>query len=140
MSGPAGEAGRAGPGLGRVVVIGAHILDVLGEVLAAALRRHGVDTAGLVRKPGVQTSATILPIRPNGERPALRGRLQRGNDRGPAARLRPGRRRVARLGVWVAGGDRPRVGRGIVSLDHAIGFLSRAEPGAAGRIRSHLAA
>ena len=29
---------------------------------------------------------------------------------------------------------------GIVSLDHAIGFLRRAEPGAAGRIRSHLAA
>ena len=128
MSGPA-EGGRAGsgaqasPDLGRVVVIGAHILDVLGrpveaippgqgsarlqeirataagtaagtsvdlaklgaqvasvgaigadllgDVLAAALQRHGVDTAGLVRKPGVQTSATILPIRPNGERPAL---------------------------------------------------------------------
>ena len=35
------------------------------------MARHGVDTAGLVRKKGVQTSATILPIRPNGERPAL---------------------------------------------------------------------
>jgi sugar/nucleoside kinase (ribokinase family) len=40
-------------------------------MLIAALRRHGVDTGGLVRKPGVQTSATILPIRPNGGRPAL---------------------------------------------------------------------
>jgi sugar/nucleoside kinase (ribokinase family) len=30
-----------------------------------------VETAGLVRKKGIQTSATILPIRPNGERPAL---------------------------------------------------------------------
>ena len=30
-----------------------------------------MDTAGLVRKKEAQTSATILPIRPNGERPAL---------------------------------------------------------------------
>jgi len=35
------------------------------------MARHGVDTAGLVRKKEAQTSATILPIRPNGERPAL---------------------------------------------------------------------
>jgi sugar/nucleoside kinase (ribokinase family) len=35
------------------------------------MARHGVDTAGLVRKSEAQTSATILPIRPNGERPAL---------------------------------------------------------------------
>lgn len=146
MSGPA-EGGRAGvgaqasPDLGRVVVIGAHILDVLGrpveaippgqgsarlqeirataagiaagtsvdlaklgaqvasvgaigddllgDVLVAALQRHGVDTAGLVRKPGVQTSATILPIRPNGERPALHvpGATSRlaGGDVDPAA-------------------------------------------------------
>src|SRR5689334_17072418 len=40
-------------------------------MLVAALGRHGVHTGGLVRKPGVQTSATMLPIRPNGERPAL---------------------------------------------------------------------
>ena len=30
-----------------------------------------LDTGGLSRKRGVQTSATILPIRANGERPAL---------------------------------------------------------------------
>jgi sugar/nucleoside kinase (ribokinase family) len=35
------------------------------------LGRHGIDTRLLARKPGVQTSATILPIRANGERPAL---------------------------------------------------------------------
>jgi len=35
------------------------------------MARHGVDTSGLVRKSGAQTSATILPIRGNGERPAL---------------------------------------------------------------------
>lgn len=45
--------------------------DALGDLLVTLLQRHGVDTALLVRKPGVPTSATILPIRPNGERPAL---------------------------------------------------------------------
>jgi Sugar kinases, ribokinase family len=35
------------------------------------MARHGVDTAGLIRKKDAQTSATILPIRPNGERPAF---------------------------------------------------------------------
>jgi len=35
------------------------------------MSRYGIDTSRLARKHGVQTSATILPIRPNGERPAL---------------------------------------------------------------------
>ena len=35
------------------------------------MTRHGVDTGGLSRKSAAQTSATILPIRPNGERPTL---------------------------------------------------------------------
>jgi sugar/nucleoside kinase (ribokinase family) len=55
----------------RVFAMGALGDDLLADMLVAAMRRHGVDTAGLVRKSGVQTSATILPIRPNGERPAL---------------------------------------------------------------------
>ena len=55
----------------RVYSAGAIGDDLIGDVVVAALRRHGVDTTGLVRKPGVQTSATMLPIRPNGERPAL---------------------------------------------------------------------
>ena len=55
----------------RVLAIGALGDDLLADLLVAAVARHGVDTAGLVRKSGVQTSATILPIRPNGERPAL---------------------------------------------------------------------
>ena len=54
-----------------VYTIGAIGDDLLGDLLVAAMQRHGVDTGGLVRKPDVQTSATILPIRPNGERPAL---------------------------------------------------------------------
>ena len=45
--------------------------DMLADLLIGQMRRHGIDTAGLVRKPGAQTSATMLPIRPNGERPAL---------------------------------------------------------------------
>src|ERR1700722_13974741 len=45
--------------------------DLIGDIVAGALAAHGVNPAGLVRKPGAQTSATILPIRPSGERPAL---------------------------------------------------------------------
>ena len=55
----------------RVTAIGAIGDDLLADVLVTAMQRHGVDTSGLVRKSGVQTSATILPIRPSGERPAL---------------------------------------------------------------------
>jgi sugar/nucleoside kinase (ribokinase family) len=55
----------------RVLAAGAIGDDLLGEIVVAAMARHGVDTAGLVRKNGAQTSATILPIRPNGERPAF---------------------------------------------------------------------
>ena len=55
----------------RVLAIGALGDDLLADLLVAAMAGHGVDTTGLVRKSGVQTAATILPIRPNGERPAL---------------------------------------------------------------------
>ena len=55
----------------RVLAVGALGDDLLGDIVIAAMARHGVDTTGLVRKSGVQTSATILPIRPNGERPAF---------------------------------------------------------------------
>jgi sugar/nucleoside kinase (ribokinase family) len=45
--------------------------DDAGRVLVEALERFGVDCSRLVRRDEVQTSATILPIRPNGDRPAL---------------------------------------------------------------------
>jgi sugar/nucleoside kinase (ribokinase family) len=67
----------AGPGIdlaklgADVLAVGAVGDDLLGDVVAIAMARHGVDTSGLSRKQGVQTSATILPIRENGERPAL---------------------------------------------------------------------
>jgi sugar/nucleoside kinase (ribokinase family) len=54
-----------------VLAIGALGDDLIGDIVVAAMARHGVDTSGLSRKRGVQTSATILPIRANGERPAL---------------------------------------------------------------------
>ena len=71
----AGTAAGTGVDLAKlgasVVAIGALGDDLLGDMVVAAMARHGVDTSGLARKPGAQTSATILPIRPNGERPAL---------------------------------------------------------------------
>jgi len=54
-----------------VRAVGALGDDLLGDIVIAAMARHGVDTAGLIRKKQAQTSATILPIRPNGERPAF---------------------------------------------------------------------
>ena len=45
--------------------------DALGDALLAALERDGVDTTHLLRRADVQTSASVLPIRPDGSRPAL---------------------------------------------------------------------
>lgn len=45
--------------------------DDMGDFMVAKMRGFGID-CDLVRRDGsVQTSATILPVRPNGERPAL---------------------------------------------------------------------
>src|SRR4051794_5344655 len=45
--------------------------DPPGELLLSLLGRAGIDTGLVVRKPEVPTSMSVLPIRPNGERPAL---------------------------------------------------------------------
>jgi sugar/nucleoside kinase (ribokinase family) len=45
--------------------------DALGDVLLNLLARDGIDTSLLVRREGVQTSASVLPIRPDGSRPAF---------------------------------------------------------------------
>lgn len=72
---PAGAAGGTAVTLGKlgaeVVSAGAIGTDDAGDVLLRLLERFGVDCSRLVRRDGVQTSATILPIRPNGDRPAL---------------------------------------------------------------------
>ena len=71
---PAGTAGGTGVVLARlsaeVTSFGAVGTDPVGDTLLALLAREGVDTAGLVRKADHQTSASVLPVRPNGDRPA----------------------------------------------------------------------
>lgn len=44
--------------------------DPVGDTLLALLARGGVDVCGLVRKAEAQTSASVLPVRPDGQRPA----------------------------------------------------------------------
>ena len=71
---PAGTAAGTGVVLSRlgadVHSIGALGDDPVGDTLLALLSREGLDTTRLVRKPEVQTSASVLPVRPNGDRPA----------------------------------------------------------------------
>jgi sugar/nucleoside kinase (ribokinase family) len=55
----------------RVKSAGAIGTDAAGDMLVALLERDGVDTELLVRRDEVQTSASVLPIRPSGERPAF---------------------------------------------------------------------
>lgn len=45
--------------------------DAVGEMLVGLLDRAGIDTSLLVRRDDVQTSASVLPIRPDGSRPAF---------------------------------------------------------------------
>jgi len=71
----AGSAGGAALVLSRlgadVHSAGAIGTDPAGDMLLALLERDGVDTGLLLRRDDVQTSASVLPIRPNGERPAF---------------------------------------------------------------------
>ena len=55
----------------NVVAMGAIGRDAAGQFILDTMGRYGIDTSRLRIKDGVQTSATMLPIRPNGERPAL---------------------------------------------------------------------
>jgi sugar/nucleoside kinase (ribokinase family) len=55
----------------RVIAMGALGQDELGNFVVHTMQSYGIETHHLRRKAGVQTSATMLPIRPNGERPAL---------------------------------------------------------------------
>ena len=71
----AGSAGGAALVLAR---LGAEVqsaraigTDPAGDMLLALLEGDGVDTSLLLRRDDVQTSASVLPIRPNGDRPAF---------------------------------------------------------------------
>jgi sugar/nucleoside kinase (ribokinase family) len=72
---PAGSAGGTAVTLAKlgaeVRSAGAIGSDALGDALVELLRGYGVDTSLLVRRDDVQTSASVLPIRPNGDRPAF---------------------------------------------------------------------
>src|SRR4051812_43170156 len=72
---PAGAAGGTAVTLAK---LGAEVhsaggvgQDLLGEMLVRMLEERGVDASALVRRPEVQTSSSVLPIRENGDRPAL---------------------------------------------------------------------
>jgi len=71
----AGSAGGAALVLAKLGArsrsAGAVGTDAVGDMLLALLERDGVDTSLLVRRPDIQTSASVLPIRPTGERPAF---------------------------------------------------------------------
>ena len=45
--------------------------DATGDMLVQLLQASGIDTAGLVRRTDAATSTSVLPIRPNGDRPSL---------------------------------------------------------------------
>jgi sugar/nucleoside kinase (ribokinase family) len=55
----------------HVISVGAIGDDDLGDLLVAIMTRNGVDVTGLVRRTADQTSASILPIRPDGGRPSF---------------------------------------------------------------------
>ena len=71
---PAGTAGGTAVVLSRlgaaVRSLGAVGDDAAADTLLSLLEREGVDVSGLVRKADHQTSSSVIPVRPNGDRPA----------------------------------------------------------------------
>ncbi len=71
---PAGTAGGTAVVLSRlgaeVHSFGAVGEDPIADSLLSLLAREGVDVSGLVRKGDQQTSSSVIPVRPNGDRPA----------------------------------------------------------------------
>ncbi|MCX6395677.1 MAG: PfkB family carbohydrate kinase [Propionibacteriales bacterium] len=70
----AGTAGGTGLVLGRIGAdvhcIGAVGDDPIAATLRGLLDAAGLDTSRLVTKEGLQTSSSVIPVRPNGDRPA----------------------------------------------------------------------
>lgn len=54
-----------------VIAMAAVGKDAPGNFIKVTMGDYGIDTSCLVFKDSVQTSCTMLPIRPNGDRPAL---------------------------------------------------------------------
>ena len=55
----------------RSLAVGAVGDDEKADWVLMTMEKHGIDTSAMQRLAGVPTSATILNVRPNGERPAL---------------------------------------------------------------------
>lgn len=71
-AGTAGGTGLILAKLGATVSsAGAIGTDPIGDLLLSLLARDGVDTSLLLRRSDAQTSASVLPIRPDGSRPAF---------------------------------------------------------------------
>ena len=45
--------------------------DAIGDLMVSLLQARGIDTSNLLRRRDTQTSASVLPIRPDGSRPAF---------------------------------------------------------------------
>jgi sugar/nucleoside kinase (ribokinase family) len=91
---PAGTAAGTAVTLAKlgatVRTAGAVGTDPIGDLLLAMLARFGVDTSLVVRRDGVQTSSSVLPIRPDGSRPAFHvpgANFGYGADDAPAAQI-----------------------------------------------------
>jgi sugar/nucleoside kinase (ribokinase family) len=71
---PAGTAGGTAVVLSRlgaeVHSFGAVGVDPLAMTLLSLLEQEGIDVSGLARKADHQTSASVIPVRPGGDRPA----------------------------------------------------------------------
>ena len=55
----------------KSLAVGAVGDDEKADWVLMTLRKHGIDTSAMQRLTGIPTSATILNVRPNGDRPAL---------------------------------------------------------------------
>ncbi|WP_284745592.1 carbohydrate kinase family protein [Amycolatopsis sp. RTGN1] len=73
--GPAGTAAGTAVTLAKlgawVRSAGAVGDDPIGDLLLSMLAQYGIDTSLVLRRAGVQTSASVLPIRADGSRPAF---------------------------------------------------------------------
>jgi sugar/nucleoside kinase (ribokinase family) len=58
----------------KCLAVGAVGDDEKADFVLMTMQKHGIDTSGMQQLAGIPTSATILNIRPNGERPALHQR------------------------------------------------------------------
>ncbi len=55
----------------RVQTLGCVGTDEVGDFVLDLMARRGIDVSAVQRTPDAQTSATVLPIRPNGDRPSF---------------------------------------------------------------------